>query len=227
MTTRGPFVPESLDRFADYEEALERLHTRLAEGLERDEVFAAGRHIGLLQETEEVTEEELDILMAYAIYGFRRRDGRTAIETCTREEVAAPEKDEDRQLRLALPSLRFAMLQPREFVPPYGLEVQDLLRDEPFFLFEPYLSELEEKDRDIIFCTWLLALPEFIITNSSLLIMAGARLDDLLHPLEASDSRLRSGGLTAFSQLSPEQQSETIALVIRILLEKGLLLQDT
>ena len=227
--TKAPFTPKTLDRYTADEEALEGLHDFLAERLGREDIVTAARQLGLLQagEEEEVTEEEMDILMAYAMYGYRREDETTAVETLPQDLPPHPEQEEsDLRMRIALPTARFAILQPKEFVPPFGMVVHDLLRDEELFLFEPYLSELEDQDKDIILTTWLLTLPEFTMTNSAMLVTAGATLDRLVRPLEAAFPLLQTRGISAFPQLSRMQQADAIALLIQTMLTEHLLLGE-
>ncbi len=215
-----PYTFDDLTALAAFEDELENVHAAVAESLTREQIWEAGRNLGLLSsESDEVTEEQLDILLSFTMYG-QRFDGVTPLARW----LEAPSIPLGEELQAALRQARFTLLVPVGFEEPYGIEARDLITDERVFVFEPFLGELEEEARDFVLATWLLPHPRFLTTNTSLMLIPGDLVDEVVEPLQEKMPAVRRGGLGALAKADAAALVEAEAAVIGAILRKDLLL---
>jgi SEC-C motif len=170
-----------------------------------------GKEVLLLED-----EYEISVLMDYCLYhGRQGQDGRTVIDQAIDEAPPASGNDELLLLR-AMQEARFSVFAVDEAVPGIGVHVLDLLRDEPLFLVDIGFSQTAGPG--LVLAGNVIFLPALSMTTGAMLPVDRMILDDLLQQLP---ERFATATVGQFRQLSPHEQSELAACVIRACLAGG------
>ncbi len=211
---------------ADYRrlrEVSRALHNRLIKQLPKAVLTASAERLGLLSPApgrhgEDALlledEYEISVLMDYCLY-HGRRDGRTVIDQALAETPPSEGSDELLLLQAMLEA-RFSVFAVEAATPGVGVQVRDLLRDEPLFLVDIGFSQTASPG--LVLAGNVISLPALSMTTGAMLPVDRMILDDLLQQLP---ERFATATVGQFRQLSPHDQSELAACVIRACLAGG------
>jgi hypothetical protein len=201
------------------------LHNRLIKQIPKPVLTSSAERLGLLRpgpgrHGEEVLlledEYEISVLMDYCLYHGRRcEDGRTVIERAITEAPPAAGSDEQRLLQ-AMQDARFSVFAVEEAAPGIGVQVRDLLRDEPLFLVDIGFSQTA--DPGLVLAGNVVSLPGLSMTTGAMLPVDPTIIADLVEHLPR---RFATATVGQFRQLSPSDQSELAAFVIHACLAGG------
>jgi hypothetical protein len=200
------------------------LHNRLIKQIPKPVLTSSAERLGLLgpgpgRHGEEVLlledEYEISVLMDYCLYHGRQGGAdRTVIDQAIAE---APPAGSDEELLLqAMQDARFSVFAVEEAVPGLGVQVRDLLRDEPLFLVDIGFSQTA--DPGMVLAGNVISLPGLSMTTGAMLPVDRSIVEDLVERLP---SRFATATVGQFRQLSPSDQSELAALVIHACLAGG------
>ena len=211
---------------ADYyrlREVSRSLHNRLIKQIPKLVLTSSAERLGLLspgpgRHSKEVLlledEYEISVLMDYCLY-HGRRDGRTVIDQALAEAQPAAGSDELLLLQ-AMQEARFSVFAVEESAPGIGVQVRDVLRDEPLFLVDIGFSQTA--DPGLVLAGNVISLPGLSMTTGAMLPVDRTILEDLLQQLP---TRFATATIGQFRQLSPNDQSELAACVICACLAGG------
>lgn len=207
---------ELLPRYKHLRQVGLNLNTKLVHTLSRSVMGEGGRKLGILDDDVLLldTEDEIAVLMDYCIHDVRRH-GVNAVEGYLRSSPPVLNSDEWVLLQ-ALRVSRFSVFVVESVERGVGINVHDLLRDEPVFLVDVGFGSSVSRG-------WVVAArvmsPEGIgMTTGAALPLgkmsptARARfLEDLLAAFDGLD----------FRNLAPEEASDFAGDVLRFCLEDG------
>ena len=211
---------------ADYQrlrEASRALHNRLIKDLPKQVLTAGAERLGLLssgpgRRGEDVLlledEYEISVLMDYCLY-HGRWDGATVIDRALAASPPTAGSDELSLLQ-AMQQARFSVFAVEDAVPGVGVQVRDLLRDEPLFLVDIGFSHTA--DPGLVLAGNIISPPAFSMTTGAMLPADRTILEDLVEQLS---ERFRTTTVGQFRQLSREDQSELAGVVISACLAGG------
>jgi hypothetical protein len=213
---------------ADYHrlrEVSRSLHNRLIKQIPKPVLTSSAERLGLLspgpgRHGEEVLlledEYEISVLMDYCLYHGRAGwNGRTVINHALAE--APPAAGSDALLLLqAMQEARFSVFAVDEAVPGIGVQVRDLLRDEPLFVVDIGFSQTA--DPGLLLAGNVISLPGWSMTTGAMLPVDRTIVEDLLQHLPG---RFSTATVSQFRQLSPQDQSERAGCVIHACLARG------
>src|SRR6185437_9648637 len=211
---------------SDYLELLPRYKRRrsvsmavnhvLVERLGKGILDEGGKKLGILKGKTLLldSEDELAVLMDFCIHDVRR-NGRTAVESFLLEEPYAPDSEEMAYLN-ALKNAQFSLFLIERVESGCGVEVRDLWRGDTKFILDIGLGTTGSPR---------LLLATRIIPFETVFVSTGAPLPfgELPNTWSASPLHRILEGLQGddISRLSPEQLSESIATLLRTLLQAG------
>jgi hypothetical protein len=190
------------------------LGSKLVSTLGKEDLDEGGRRLGILRDGILVfgSEDETAILMDYCIYNVYR-DGRNAVQRYLETSPPQPGSDESTVLK-AMRQAYYTFVQVTAVERGVGVTVHDAFRDEVHFLADVGLSNTVPKN--IVFAGRVLPFEGFLTTGGASLPIAGASGERVADILERWIERT-----TRLSRLTPDQEAELAAMVIRTCLETG------
>jgi hypothetical protein len=163
----GVVVPDSVTaKYGSHREIQRALNRRLTTMVPMAAIKECARSLGVWEEGTLAFEEEDDVavLMDFAIYDYRIRGGTNAVERLVKQAQWAPGSEEQRILDAMLRA-RFTLLRVSSLVPDVGVQVQDLLYEREFLLADVGLSMTATEGQHIA-CR-VLEFPEFHMTTGA------------------------------------------------------------
>jgi hypothetical protein len=161
-------------------------------------------------------EYEISVLMDYCLYhGRHGQDGRTVIDQALADAPPAAGTDELLLLQ-AMRAARFSVFAVEEAVPAIGVQLRDLLRDEPLFLVDIGFSQ--SADPGLVLAGNVISLPRLSMTTGAMLPVDRTILEVLLQHLPR---RFTTATVGQFRQLLPHEQSELAGFVTHACLARG------
>lgn len=212
MATRAAL----LTRYRRLRQAQRDLHTALFRTLPKDVLEEGGTELGLLEGNRLVLgdEAEMAIFMDYCIYSVRR-DGRNAVERFLAESPPAPGSEEAALLR-AMCAARYSLFAVERILPGRGVELRDLLRQDPVSLVDLGLSRTASEG--LVLASRVISPPGLPMTTGASLPVDAATLEAVVGRL---GSRFGAKTVAAFDRLSPEDEVDLAAMIIRSCLAAG------
>jgi hypothetical protein len=160
------------------------------------------------------TEDEIALLMDYCLHDVRR-GGMNAVERYLAGPSLAEGPDEMVLLE-ALRQARYSLVVVEAVEPGVGAGVRDLLRDEPFFLFDVGFSL--SAPVGMVLAARIMAPEGIAMTTGAALPVGVLSPAERSRYLEGVKAVLKGAD---FRHLSPEEASELAATVIRGCLKRG------
>lgn len=214
--TEGIGTIAGLTRYRQLRQAGLELNNRLIETLPRDVLDEGAQKLGLLRKNTILleSEDEIAVLMDYCLHDVRRQ-GMTAIDRYL--QTSPPPADSDEMILLqALRESRFSVYAVETTEPGVGVQVRDMLRDEPLFLTDVGLSRTAP--RGLILATRVM-VPDGIAMTTGAALPIG-----VLPAVERERFLSRFAALPLHSNsepLSPAQATELSTTLIRAARERG------
>jgi hypothetical protein len=206
-----------LDRYKRIREVRFRLNQILTKMVSTETMQECGRKLGMFREGTFVfgSEDEASILMDYCIY-YPQSDGRNLVAKYL--EKTPPSEGSDEMVALqAMTHAYYSVFQVTDVERGVGVSVEDLLRDEPGFIFDVGFGNTAF--RHLMVATRIIPMDGFLTTG-------GAGL-----PLDAKAARRVFDELTRakltpetfdFHRIAPRQEADIAALIIRTCLSTGM-----
>jgi len=194
-----------------------RLNHKLVGTLSKEAMDTAGERLGILRNGVLVfgSEDETAVLMDYAIYNVRIA-GQNAVERYLEQSPPPPDSDEMGLLKDMLEAC-YSLFELVDVEPGVGVTVRDALRNETDFLADIGLS----RSGPMGGCLATRVIP---LREQGILMSSGAGLPvdraTLARIIKALEQWFETG--TDFSLLTPDQESNLAAVVIRTCLEAGM-----
>jgi hypothetical protein len=212
MTSHADLLP----RYKHLREVGRTLAHALMKSLPEDALPEAGRKLGILRGKTFVldTEDEMAVLMDYAIHDVRRQ-GLNAVERYLAETPPPPDSEEMRFLQ-SLREARYAILLVEAAEPGVGVQARDLIRNDTFFVMDVGFGTCAEPG--FVLATRMHVLDNFAMTTGAGLPV-GIVPDDERENWLGRWPNLNLGDDGA--PLSPDKVSDRNAAIIRSCLEKG------
>jgi hypothetical protein len=192
------------------------LHTALFRSLPKDVLDEGGTALGLLEGNRLVLgdEAEMAIFMDYCIYSVRR-DGRNAVERFLADSPPVP-GSEEAALLPAMCAARYSLFAVERVRPGRGIELRDLLRRDPVSLVDLGLSRTASEG--LVLASRVIAPPGLAMTTGASLPVDVATLEGVAERLEW---RFGAKTVAGFGRLSPEEEADLAAIIIRACLAAG------
>jgi hypothetical protein len=194
-----------------------QLNHKLLKTLSKEIIETAGQRLGMFQNGTLIfdSEDEMSVLMDYAIYNVRI-DGQNAVERYLDESPPPPDSDEMAILKGQLEAY-YSLFQIVELERGVGATVRDRLRRDSGFIADVGLSGSARRD-DVI-ATRVIPLDEagFLMTAGAALPVTAGTLARITSALERTFTPA-----TDFTRLTPDQESDLAAMVIRLCVEAGM-----
>ena len=193
-----------------------RLNGELVESLDRKAIDEAGRRLGILKRGTLYfdTEDTISVLMDYAIRHVRR-DGLNAIERYLQDSPPPPDSDEMTFLQAIRP-VRYSLFRTERVIPDFGLQLHDVLRDEPLLLIDVSFSRTA--DRGFVMASHVLSLGDFWMSSGAALPVTA----DFFERLDADIRRQFGQRPEDFRALSRDRETELATMIIRACLRAGM-----
>ena len=194
-----------------------QLNHKLVKTLSKEALHEGGRKLGILQNGTLVfdNEDQMSILMDYCIHNVWI-DGTNAVH---RYFEQSPPRDGSDEMVLLTSMLEgyYSLIEVIRTEPGAGLTVRDHLRGSTHFLADIGMSSTAESGH--VFATRLFSLEEqgFVMTGGAGLLVTKPALVGITRGLDR-----RFGTKTDFARLTPTEESDLAALVIRTCLEAGM-----
>jgi hypothetical protein len=193
------------------------LNHKLVKTLGRATMETAGKRLGIFRNGTLVfeSEDETSVLMDYAIYNVRI-DGQNAVQRYLDESPPRPDSDEMAILKAMLEAY-YSLFQVVDLERGVGTTVRDLLRRDVGFIADIGLSSSAAKD--YVFATRVIPLEEqgFLMTAGAALPVTPETVPVITAALERTFT-----ARTDFTRLTPDQESDLAATVIRTCLQSGM-----
>jgi hypothetical protein len=208
--------PALLAHYRRLRQAQRGLHTALFKGLPKDVLEEGGTDLGLLEGNHLILgdEAEMAIFMDYCIYSVRR-DGRNAVERFLAESPPGPNSEEAALLQ-AMCGARYSLFVVERILPDRGVELRDLLLQEPVSLVDLGLSRTASEG--LVLASRIIAPPGLAMTTGASLPVDPATREEVVERL---GSRFGATTVAGFSRLSPQDSAELAAIIIRSCLAAG------
>jgi SEC-C motif len=194
-----------------------QLNQKLVKMLSTEALREGGRRLGILKNGTFVfdSEDETSVLMDYCIHNVRT-DGVSAVQ---RYMAHSPPPADSDELMLVAAMLKgyYALIQVIEAERGVGITFRDVLRNDSHFLADIGLGTTG--GRGALFATRVFSLEDqgFFVTGGAGLPVTA----DALIRIKNELNREFAPG-TDFSRLTPDQESDLAALVIRVCLRSGM-----
>jgi hypothetical protein len=190
------------------------LNNTLAGLLSKETLQASGRALGLLKRDILVfdSEDEMAILMDYAIYNVRP-DGRNAVQRYL-DESPPPPNSEQRAVLESMLRAYYSLVQIVDVERGVGVSVHDVLRDEPGFLVDIGFSATARQG--MLMATRVIPSDGFLTTGGAAIPVLPEAVPSIRKQLERTFAPD-----TDFTHLSPAQEADLAALLIRNSLAAG------
>jgi SEC-C motif len=208
---------EVLPTYRQYRKLGIQLNHKLVQTLSKEALHEGGKRLGILQNGTFVfdSEDQTSTLMDYCIHNVWV-DGTNAVQ---RYFEQSPPRDGSDEMVLLTAMLEgfYSLIEVIHTEPGVGLTVRDALRGDTHFLADIGMSSTAEPHH--VFATRLFSFEDqgFVMTGG-----AGLPVDKpaLIGISRALDRRF--GPKTDFARLTPAEESDLAALVIRTCLESGM-----
>ena len=193
------------------------LNTRLVEAFPKGVLDEGGKKLRLLKGKTLLleSEDEISVLMDFCIYNVRR-NGRNAIERFLADSPPPPESDEMLLLR-AMQNAWYSLFRVESSVPGVGVATSDLLRERPQFILDVAMSQTVPAGT--ILASRAVPFKTFAMTGGAGLPVPDA--EALAFIQKRALSVVKSLTITRMNDLTPEQDTELTATLIRACLESG------
>jgi len=210
-----------MNRHADVLAAYKRLrqvrydlNSTLVETLDKRAIDEGASKLGLLRRGMLAfeSEEEMPALMDYCIHNFRD-GGRNAVRKYL-DESPPPPGSEERAVLTAMLKSYYSLFQVLDVARGVGVTVQDLLRGDTAFLADIGFGDTAEKSA--ILATRVIPMEGFLMTSGASLPVNAPAMVQIRKGLERTFAPE-----TDFTRLTPQQEADLAALVIRACLASG------
>jgi len=206
-----------LGRYKRIREVRFRLNNLLVGTISKKTLEDCGRKLGFFRRGRLVfgSEDEMSLLMDYCLYQ-PEPDGRNLVAKYL--EKSPPPADSDEMVALrAMTEAYYSLFQITEVERGFGVTVQDLLRDETGFIVD--IGFGNTAPRHLILASRIIPIEGFLTTGGAALPVdpaAGRRIFDELRRMKQTPETFD------FKRISPLQEAELAALVIRTCLSSGM-----
>ncbi len=206
-----------LDRYKRIREVRFRLNNLLVGTIPKKTLEDCGRKLGLFRKGTLVfgSEDEMSVLMDYCLY-HPEPDGRNLVAKYL--EKSPPPADSDEMIALrAMTEAYYSLFQITEVERGVGVTVQDLLRDETGFIVDIGFGNTAQ--RHLILASRIIPIEGFLTTGGAALPVdpaAGRKIFDELRRMKQTPETFD------FKRISPLQEAELAAVVIRTCLSSGM-----
>jgi SEC-C motif len=194
-----------------------RLSNTLVKTLSKETLHEGGRRLGIFQDGKLVFdhEDQLSVLMDYCIHNIWV-DGQNAIQRY-REQSPPPSGSDEMVILTAMLEGYYSLIEVINTEPGVGLTVRDHLRGDTHFLADIGMSQTANPG--IVFATRLFSVEEagFLMTGGAGLPVTAPVFIGIKKELDR-----RFGREMDFSRLTPDQEADLAAAVIRNCLESGM-----
>ena len=190
------------------------LNQRLVESLSRDDVHEGGKKLGILKGQTLMLDSEdmIAVVMDFCLYNVRR-NGRNAIERFLLNSPPPPDSDEMRILQ-AMQNAWYSMFLLEQTVPGTGMKCLDILRQQPVFVVDVRMSQIPHGG---VLVSRMIPFANFTMTGGAALPVPDYATAEAIQQRVAS---LAGKMLIAdLGELTPEQETEVAATLIRTCLE--------
>ena len=191
------------------------LGNKLVQSLDGETLKEGGRRLGILRNDVLVFESEAQasVLMDYCIYNMYQ-DGMNAIQRYLRE--SPPRRDSDEMFLLnAMLSADYSVFRVDEAEPGVGVIVEDLLHGGSHTLIDINLASMAVAG--LALATRTVPIEGFIMTGGAGLPVTQPEMIKILREIKRSFP-----ASTDLRRLTPDQESELVASIIRICLESDM-----
>ena len=193
------------------------LNLKLVKTIDKGALDEAGRRLGILKNGTLVldTEDQMSVLMDYCLHNVWI-DGQNAVQRY--REQSPPRSGSDEMLLLtAMLDGHYALIEVLDTEPGVGLTVRDHLRGVTHFLADIGMSQTAKIGS--VFATRLFSLEEhgFLMTGGAGLPVTAPVFRKIKKELDR-----RFSPKIDFARLTPTDESDLAALVIRICLDSGM-----
>jgi hypothetical protein len=190
------------------------LNSTLVETLDKRAIDEGASKLGLLRRGMLVfeSEEEMPALMDYCIHNFRD-GGRNAARKYL-EESPPPPGSEERAVLTAMLKSYYSLFQVLDVARGVGVTVQDLLRGDTAFLADIGFGGTAEKGA--MLAARVIPMEGFLMTSGASLPVHAPAMVQIRKGLERTFAPE-----TDFTRLTPQQEADLAALVIRACLASG------
>jgi hypothetical protein len=190
------------------------LNHKLVDTLNKEDLEEGGRRLGLLRGRTMYfeTEDETSVLMDFCIYNIQR-DGRNAVQRYVETSSPRPGSDEATLLD-AMQRAYYSIVQIIGLERGVGVVVRDTLRGDEGFLCD--VGYGNTASRNALLAGRILPFDGFLTTGGASLPVNGAAAKRLGQGLD----RLFDES-TDFTRLTPDQEADLAAMVIRACRETG------
>jgi hypothetical protein len=191
------------------------LGNKLVKSLDGETMKEGGRRLGILRNDVLVfgSEGQTSVLMDYCIYNMYQ-DGMNAVQRYLRE--SPPRRDSDEMFLLnAMLSADYSVFRVDEAEPGVGVIVEDLLRGGSHTLIDINLASMAVEG--LALATRSVPIEGFIMTGGAGLPVTQPEMIKILREIKRSFP-----ASTDLRRLTPDQESELVASIIRICLESDM-----
>jgi hypothetical protein len=212
MTTllESPFTsakfPQYLEEYQTYRSVGMDLNTRLVKQLPNAAIEECGKKLGVWKRGTLIlgSEEELSVLMDYALFHFSRN----GVNTVSRFLKMSPPAESSVEMTLlrAMLKAHYSLFSVKAIQENRGLVLSDLLRDNEIFVID--LSMSRSAIPDTLFMGHVLPMPHFHMTSGAFMPVPASIMDDKLPAI--LDKFYKEGEV-----LSPSREAAFAAQVIR------------
>jgi len=206
---------EMLVRYQQFRAVGRELNNSLVKSLGKEAITEAAEQLGMLERGVIVfdTEDVSSVLMDYAVHQIRR-DGLNAVERFLSE---SPPPESDRMLYArSLAKVRYSLIQVESSLPGFGIQVRDILRNEPMLVLDVNFSRTAEQG--IVLAAHVHCPEDFCMTTGASLPVTAEILPGLLRQLQ----RRFGNKPRDYRRLSGPQQAGLASLTIRTCLAAGM-----
>src|SRR4051794_2351253 len=199
-----------LDRYRRMREVRFRLNNLLVKMIPRKTLDECGRILGFLRKgvLSFETEDETSLLMDYCIY-YPGPDGRNLVAKYLEESPPPADSDEMVALR-AMTHAYYSLFQVVGVERGVGVSVRDLLRREAGFIVDVGFGNTAR--RHMIMATRIIPAEGFLMTGGAALPVDASAAERIIKALRQSGYDPETYD---FEQISPRQEAELAAIVIR------------
>jgi hypothetical protein len=206
-----------LVRYKRIREVRFRLNNLLIGMIPKKTLEDCGRKLGLYREGALVfgSEDEMSVLMDYCLYQ-PDRDGRNLVAKYL--EKSPPPADSDNMIALrAMTQAYYSLFQITDVERGVGVTVQDLLRDETVFIMD--IGFGSSAQRHWMVATRIVQVEGFLMTGGAGLPVDAAAARRIFNELMKMNQTPETFD---FKRISPLQEAELAALMIRTRLSSGM-----
>ncbi len=205
--------PNELDRYLELRQIGMRLNAALLHRLPKKALKESALDLGMWHEDTLFlrSESDLAILCDYTLYNYYKND-HNAIQNHLAQATAEMNPDVRLMLEAEAQS-RYTIVQVNNIVSNLGVNVQDLLYHDSFFLTDQAMGNSSYPG--IVFATRIITLPTLIMTSGAPMPLLGpalqsvfAYLNQYVYPRQVA-------------QLTAEEKSRLQAIIIILALGKG------